>query len=129
MKITSTILIIIALSTTLLLAQSSDSAKTGSDKPSKKKMPMPEALPQHELPGDSQQTGEADSLGQKLEGFVDVNGDGIDDRLEQARQKRGKHKGPRDRFIDADGDGICDGNESALGLRKLYRKRKGHPGK
>ena len=63
-----------------------------------------------------------------LEGFIDVNGNGIDDRLEQKGE--GKRKGQyktKDRFIDTDGDGICDGKESAIGLKKLYRKRRGHP--
>ncbi|MFZ5515126.1 MAG: hypothetical protein ACOY90_00710 [Candidatus Zhuqueibacterota bacterium] len=31
----------------------------------------------------------------------------------------------RDKFIDRNGDGICDGRESALGLKKMYRLRKG----
>jgi len=31
----------------------------------------------------------------------------------------------RDQFIDRNGDGICDGRESALGLKKMYRLRKG----
>jgi hypothetical protein len=66
---------------------------------------------------------------QKLEGFVDTNGNGIDDRLEAGGKgyRKGKNA-PRDRFVDTDGDGICDGKESAIGLRKLYRKRKGNPG-
>jgi Ni/Co efflux regulator RcnB len=65
----------------------------------------------------------------KLEGFVDTNGNGIDDRLEPGSKgyRKGKNA-PRDRFVDTDGDGICDGKESAIGLRKLYRKRKGNSG-
>lgn len=49
-------------------------------------------------------------LGQK---FVDENGDGIDDRLQGARMRRGK-----DRFIDLDGDGICDDRASGLGFKR-----------
>ena len=63
----------------------------------------------------------------ELERFVDLNANGIDDRLEGGEGK-GKGKGKsagKDRFIDLDGDGICDGQESALGLRKVNRKRKG----
>ena len=62
-----------------------------------------------------------------LQGFVDQNANGIDDRLEGGQNGKGKGKGqPRDRFVDTDGDGICDGKESAIGLRKLFRKRQGH---
>lgn len=64
----------------------------------------------------------------ELEGFIDSNGNGIDDRLEP--RGNGKRKGQqqsKDRFIDTDGDGICDGQESAIGLKKLYRKRRGNP--
>jgi len=63
------------------------------------------------------------------EEFIDVNGNGIDDRLEQ--KGTGKRKGQqqaKDRFIDVDGDGICDGKESAIGLKNIYRKRRGNPG-
>jgi len=63
--------------------------------------------------------------------FIDLNANGIDDRLERGGMKKGRGKGKKmrkDRFIDLDGDGICDGKESAIGLRKLYRKRKGKPG-
>lgn len=77
------------------------------------------------------ESGKSDSVGQKLEGFVDIDGNGIDDRLEQRSRGKGKQKGKglrRDRFVDTDGDGIYDGRESAIGLRKLYRKRKGNPG-
>jgi flagellar biosynthesis component FlhA len=73
---------------------------------------------------------EAESVQQKipLEGFIDANANGIDDRLEQ--KGNGKRKGQqqaKDRFIDTDGDGICDGKESAIGLKKLYRKHRGNP--
>ena len=59
-----------------------------------------------------------------MEGFVDVNANGIDDRIETSGKGKGKGQ-PRDRFVDKDGDGICDGRESAIGLRKLFKKRKG----
>ncbi len=68
----------------------------------------------------------------KLKGFVDLNANGIDDRLEgvakgsKMQQGKGKRK---DRFIDRDGDGICDGQESALGLQKLYQRRRRHSGR
>lgn len=31
----------------------------------------------------------------------------------------------KDKFIDRNGDGICDGRESAIGLKKMYRMRRG----
>ncbi len=70
----------------------------------------------------------------ELKGFVDLNANGIDDRLEGQNKGKGKkmaHKrGTRkDRFIDRDGDGICDGQESALGLQKLYQRRRKHAGR
>ncbi len=80
-------------------------------------------------PEGQQQGVEPAGTEQPLEGFVDANGNGIDDHLEQGGKgyRKGKNP-PRDRFIDTDGDGICDGKESAIGLRKLYRKHKGNPG-
>ncbi len=59
----------------------------------------------------------------KLEGFVDKNANGIDDRLEQTG-KHGMKKKKSDIFIDKDGDGICDGRESAIGLKKIMRHRR-----
>lgn len=55
-----------------------------------------------------------DTISHHVKGFVDENGDGIDDRLEGKgkRLQRGTA-----RFIDNDGDGICDGRESGLGFR------------
>ena len=62
----------------------------------------------------------------KLKGFIDKNSNGIDDRLENRRLKGQKQRGKyKDRFIDLDGDGICDGRESAIGLRKMHRLRRG----
>jgi hypothetical protein len=48
-------------------------------------------------------------------GFVDVNGDGIDDRV--ARGGKGPARG-KDRFVDQDGDGICDSRTEGLGFRR-----------
>lgn len=48
-------------------------------------------------------------------GFIDRNGDGINDRRQQ---RQGNVKRRTDRFIDADGDGISDGRECGLGLRR-----------
>ncbi len=81
----------------------------------------------------SHEKNEQEKQAAKLEGFVDRNGNGIDDRVEQGQTggKAKKGKGRRlgkDQFVDKDGDGICDGKESAIGLRKLYRKRRGNPG-
>jgi len=64
--------------------------------------------------------------GKKRSDFVDKNANGVDDRMEK-RGKRGMRKGKSDVFIDRDGDGICDGRESAIGLKKIMRRR--HRGK
>lgn len=64
--------------------------------------------------------------------FVDLNGDGIDDRIgeESGMHRYGKEgKGRKDRFIDADGDGICDGKESGIGLKKIHSNRRGKHGR
>ncbi|HDQ00290.1 MAG TPA: hypothetical protein ENN22_14075 [bacterium] len=62
-------------------------------------------------------------LPKPLKGFIDKDGDGIDDRLQMSggKAKRGKGK---DVFIDKNGDGISDGRESAIGLKKIQRMRR-----
>ncbi len=52
----------------------------------------------------------------KKQKFIDLNGDGINDYRD--------NKGNTDKFIDKDGDGINDGEESALGLKKVFKYRK-----
>jgi hypothetical protein len=59
-------------------------------------------------------------------GFVDENGDGINDR---SQQRRGRMKQQKDRFIDANGDGICDNRESGLGFRRGAGSGRGDAGK
>ena len=62
----------------------------------------------------------------KLTGFLDKNANGVDDRLEEGKRKgKGKQTKRRDIFIDSNGDGICDGRESAIGLKKTQRMRRG----
>ena len=62
----------------------------------------------------------------KLTGFLDKNANGVDDRLEEGKRKgKAKQTKRRDIFIDSNGDGICDGRESAIGLKKTQRKRRG----
>ncbi len=60
-----------------------------------------------------------------LKGFVDKNGDGIDDRRKgtagsggEGRQTRQRHGRASDTFIDADGDGINDNRCGGMGLQK-----------
>lgn len=55
---------------------------------------------------------------QPLRGFVDENGDGIDDRLHTAKGKGQEHMGQmqHDRFIDMDGDGINDNRCGGMGI-------------
>ncbi|MEE4310841.1 MAG: hypothetical protein V2J62_03130 [candidate division KSB1 bacterium] len=64
----------------------------------------------------------ADTL--KSNKFSDQNANGIDDKLEKDQRHR-KRLGNKDKFIDSNGDGICDNRESAFGLKKAFRKRKG----
>lgn len=65
----------------------------------------------------------------KLKGFIDENGDGIDDRVQRMG---GKQQGQmqmrdmmRDRFIDLDGDGINDDRCSGMGITPR-KGSKGH---
>ncbi|MFQ5769806.1 MAG: hypothetical protein ACE5HX_04685 [bacterium] len=55
----------------------------------------------------------------KLQGrFIDEDGDGIDDRVQNFKDFMAAHKHGarmRDRFIDEDGDGICDGRNDFIG--------------
>lgn len=116
------ILFIPLLCWSLAIAQESDTTKN--QKRSQERIKNSE---KKEIP---EQKPEADISQEKpLEGFIDANGNGIDDRIEQqAGKKRKGYQQAKDRFIDTDGDGICDGEESAIGLKKLYRKRRGQPG-
>jgi hypothetical protein len=64
-----------------------------------------------------------------LKGFIDENGDGIDDRL----QMKGKHSDQqqhgqmkdmmRDHFIDLDGDGINDDRCGGMGPTRSKGKQ------
>ncbi len=65
----------------------------------------------------------------KFKGFIDENGDGIDDRVQRMG---GKQQGQmqmrdmmRDRFIDMDGDGINDDRCGGMGITPSKRS-KGH---
>jgi len=58
-------------------------------------------------------------------GFVDLNGDGINDNAPKQKKQRGKHT---DKFVDNDGDGINDNRCQGLGFgnkgqMKMYGKR------
>lgn len=72
----------------------------------------------------------------ELKGFVDKNGDGIDDRIEnnEKGQRKGLHKRKRKRdlFIDKDGDGINDNRCNGFGLPGSHKgnnsKQKGKKG-
>ena len=124
MKILNILLLIIFLGGSLVLAQSSDS--TSEKKPEKAETKNGQETSKKQ--NGNQEDKDPKMTPEKLEGFVDLNANGIDDRIENAGKGKGKgKKQPKDRFVDMDGDGICDGKESAIGLKKLYRKRKGNP--
>ncbi len=65
----------------------------------------------------------------KLKGFIDENGDGIDDRVQRMGAKQQGQMQMRDmmrdRFIDMDGDGINDDRCSGMGITPSKRS-KGH---
>jgi len=113
-----------------LVAQSADSSKNKSDSGQKESEQSVQKVKEKQDDTKESERKSQQKENVKLEGFIDLNGNGIDDRLEGKQRSKGKGKGKgeidnKDRFIDLDGDGICDGKESALGLRKVYRKRKG----
>ena len=60
------------------------------------------------------------------EGFVDANGDGINDNAPKRKRQHGKWN--NDKFVDNDGDGINDNRCQGLGFgnkgkMKMYGKR------
>ena len=59
--------------------------------------------------------------GKILGKFLDTDGNGIDDRLENRDGHYGR-KG-RDMFIDTDGDGICDGRGDTLRRQERHRNK------
>lgn len=65
----------------------------------------------------------------RLKGFIDENGDGIDDRVQRMGGKQQGQMQMRDmmhdRFIDMDGDGINDDRCSGMGITPSKRS-KGH---
>ena len=117
-----TLIVLIFIFVLPVWAQAPDSSASKQQKKEEKKVQKKE---KREL--NDQKSAKEKTQKKELERFVDLNANGIDDRLEGGEGK-GKGKGKsagKDRFIDLDGDGICDGQESALGLRKVNRKRKG----
>lgn len=87
------------------------------------------SAPQQSVPGQHQEStreGEEQTGGRR--GFVDEDGDGINDRIGQrnrgqARDGEGQRLRERrhDRFIDTDGDGIHDERGGGTGLRRGRR--------
>ena len=124
MKLLNILLVIFFMGLGGIFAQSNDS--TSEKKQNKEKVAAEQSADKKQQ--EDQEKKDSQQKPEKLEGFVDLNANGIDDRIENAGKGKvtGK-KQPKDRFVDMDGDGICDGKESAIGLKKLYRKRKGSP--
>jgi hypothetical protein len=124
MRLLNVLLVIFLMGVGGIFAQSNDS--TSEKKQNKEKVAAEQSTDKKKQ--EDQQKKEPQPQPEKLEGFVDLNANGIDDRIENAGKDKAKgKKQPKDRFVDMDGDGICDGKESAIGLKKLYRKRKGNP--
>jgi len=122
--------VLFLLGTNTAFTQEKDSAKVEKQEVKKESKEQNEQQKDQQVKS-AEDTKKSPGLSQKeLQGFIDQNANGIDDRLEAEQTGKGKGKGqPRDRFVDADGDGICDGKESAIGLRKLFRKRQGRQNK
>jgi len=64
----------------------------------------------------NQEQERAQNRQQNLEGFIDKNANGIDDRLEIG--SKGQKGRGRDKFVDKDGDGICDERATGMGFRR-----------
>jgi hypothetical protein len=124
MNILNILLLILFIGVRVASAQGSDS--TSEKKPNKTETKIVKEVTKEQK--GNQENKDPKMTPEKLEGFVDLNANGIDDRIENAGKSKGNgKKQPKDRFVAMDGDGICDGKESAIGLKKLYRKRKGNP--
>jgi uncharacterized protein HemX len=122
--------ILILLGTNTAFTQEKDSSQVKKEE-GKQESKEPAEKQKEQKVKSAEDNKKSPGLSQKeLQGFIDQNANGIDDRLEAEQTGKGKGKGqPRDRFVDVDGDGICDGKESAIGLRKLFRKRQGRQNK
>jgi len=104
MNRTTVLLIAILVSVGSALAQQTDTVATKgkTETPPRQEMRQGQERAQHRQ--------------QQLEGFVDKNANGIDDRLEigsKSQSGRG-----RDKFVDKDGDGICDERATGMGVRR-----------
>jgi hypothetical protein len=101
----------------------------------KEQEPTPAA--QKKSGGDKQSAKQAtkpdQSVQKKLQGFIDKDGDGIDDRTiktdepVQSQEQNRIRERKRDHFIDTDGDGINDNRCNGLGFgnRNQGQKRRG----
>ncbi len=133
-RLASAVFFVLALSTSAYAQQqekSGDAAKGTAEQPAratgvpeksgdaaKGTVEQPARATGQEKDGDTPQ-----SIPRRRRGFVDANGDGINDRSRRAiRQQRGN-----DTFIDSDGDGINDTRTSGLGtgMRSGTGRRRG----
>lgn len=122
--------VLFLLGTNVAVTQEKDSAKVDKQEVKKENKEKSEQQKVQQVKSAEADKESPEQPQKELQGFIDQNANGIDDRLEANQASKGKGKGqPRDRFVDADGDGICDGKESAIGLRKLFRKRQGRQNK
>lgn len=115
--------ILIVLFHTVALYSARGQTQTGSDSvgvsvrtPSEKRSQVVEKKKEHEAEKAKQKNVQpAEAL---LKGFIDENGDGVDDRLQNMKrtnQTQMKHA-MHDRFIDNDGDGINDERCGGMGI-------------
>lgn len=96
---------------------------TETKKPAEPKQTPAAAKPAEKTPPASEQ-----ATGTEKKPFVDKDGDGVDDALQQPRGREGQMMG-RVRFIDKDGDGICDERAGGIGLRLREGRAKGMMGR
>lgn len=125
------IFILILLFQAVALYSANGQTQTGSDSVGAKRPEVVEKKKEHEPVRSKQQPAsqvedptrrasrQAQQAEAPLKGFIDENGDGVDDRLQTAKGKsQGQHgtQMQHDRFTDMDGDGINDERCGSMGI-------------
>ena len=130
LTITMKLFFFIVLFQAVALYSANGQTQTGSDSVGAKRTQVVEKKKEHEAVRSKQQPAspvedptrragmQAEPAEAPLKGFIDENGDGVDDRLQnmkRANQNQMKHT-MHDRFIDNDGDGINDERCGGMGI-------------